>query len=174
MCLSLETPLCPLLQLFFFIFLLGPPPPPLLITPSYLCHLFCSLRASVLLTVASTCHQTRRLNCHAHEPGAHTRWRRARVSTRPRSCNQERANWSARTVKIICMGLWQRWSGSLLHSNTLRICKAALPISGTLLRAVELWRGKTSSHIHWLSTITHPSTCCPGSAQGCHVRDAQR
>lgn len=37
---------------------------------------------------------------------------------------------------------WEWQTGSLLHSNTLRICRATLPISGTLLRTVDFWREK--------------------------------
>lgn len=133
------------------------------------CHLFCSLHASVLLTVPSTRHPPRPHNCHTKEPRTNPMDKHARVSTRPCSCNQKCPNWNPRTVQIICTGSWWRTSGSLLHSNTLRIYKAALPISGTLLRAVEFWSGKTSSRIHWLSTITHPSTCHPDSAPRRHV-----
>lgn len=44
-------------------------------------------------------------------------------------------------------GLWWRWSASLLHSNTLRPCKAALPISGNAAtRCWVLERENIQSH----------------------------
>lgn len=36
----------------------------------------------------------------------------------------------------------QQQNGSFLHSNTLRVCRGTLPISGTPLRTVDFWRGK--------------------------------
>lgn len=60
---------------------------------------------------------------------------------------------------------WQWQNGSLLHSNTLRICRATLPISGTLLRAVDFWRGKHTvmSTVNWCHNYPPlhlaPSTC---------------
>lgn len=50
-----------------------------------------------------------------------------------------------RQYKDISAHMQQHWewqSAPLLHSNTLRIWRATLPISGTLLHAVDFWRGK--------------------------------
>lgn len=158
MCISLETPIsfllgnCSFLS-FCWIF---PPSIPAISSALYM-HLSCLL---YLLPVIPPPHY-----CHTNKPHTDPIDKHARVSTKPCSCNQKCTN-----CKDHMHGLWRRSGGSLLHSNTLRICKAALPISGTLLRAIEFWRGKTSSHIHWLSTITHPSTCHPGWAPHCHVR----
>lgn len=156
-----SLPPCPPLQLFFF----------------YLSAGFFSLRSSLHLT---SCQLFVFPPCiclaysSSHLPPAppprciivtRTSPEHAPASTRPCMCNQKMHKLERTDSKDHTHGLWRRWSASLLHSNTLRPCKAALPISGTLLRAVEFWRGKTSSCIHWLSTITHPSTCRPGSAQ---------
>lgn len=98
--LSGDSHLFPPWQLFFLIFLLD-------FSSLHPCHLFCSLHASVLLTVPSTCHHPPPPpphNCHINEQHANPIDKHTRVSRKPCSCNQKYTNWNAGTVKIICMG----------------------------------------------------------------------
>lgn len=136
--LSGDSPLCPPLQLFFFYLSAGFFTP--LITPSYLCHPLCSLHASVLLTVAFTCHQALR-NCHTYEP--HACPKHAPVSTRLCLCNQKCTNWSARTVKIVCMG---SDSARVLLSCTATHCVHAKLLSLLVERCYALLSSGEGKH----------------------------
>lgn len=136
MCISLETPIsfllgnCSFLS-FCWIF---PPSIPAISSALYM-HPSC---LQYLLPVIPPPH-----NWHTNEPHADPIDKHARVSTKPRLCNQKCTNWNAGTVKIICMG---SDGARVVLSCTATHCVYAKPLSLLVERCYALLSSGEGKH----------------------------
>lgn len=124
-------------------------------------HLICQHTPHIIVTHAHVCTPDKqaRMSTHSHKYECrHTNMNMHTWMYKLRQADSLRTQPHSRA-------LTQQWqTGALLHSNTLRICRATLLISGTLLRAVDFWRGKhtvVSTGYQLMPQLPHPSTCHP-------------